>query len=406
MRWQLLVVQACVVIILSLFSRPSITAAEPATVASGRTVRIATYNVSLYGRTPDELLPRLTSGKDPQAIALASVIQTVRPDILLLNEIDYSEDAAAAKLFAKHYLAISQNELAPIEYPHIYAAPSNTGVDSSLDLNANGKLGEADDAWGYGTYPGQYAFAILSRYPIDHATIRTFQLLRWSQLPGALQPLWPLSQLPYYPSAVWKQLRLSSKNHVDVSIDVEGQRVHLLASHPTPPVFDGPEDRNGCRNHNEILFWKHYLDHAATDQASFQLKDDQGRAGGLDTAAHFVILGDLNSDISFGDSRASALRALMAHPRIHDPKPRRSGMPHDKPDDMALDTAAFAAGQARVDYVLPSTSLQVSKSEVFWPAVGDRQEAWIHASDHRMVWVDVILPPSSNPSSTPPTSSP
>jgi len=31
-----------------------------------------------------------------------------------------------------------------------------------------------------------------------------------------------------------------------------GQVIHILASHPTPPVFDGVEDRNGRRNHDEI----------------------------------------------------------------------------------------------------------------------------------------------------------
>ena len=35
--------------------------------------------------------------------------------------------------------------------------------------------------------------------------------------------------------------------------------VHVLASHPTPPSFDGGEDRNGRRNHDEIRFWADYV---------------------------------------------------------------------------------------------------------------------------------------------------
>ena len=37
------------------------------------------------------------------------------------------------------------------------------------------------------------------------------------------------------------------------------QTVHVLASHPTPPTFDGAEDRNGRRNHDEIRFWADYV---------------------------------------------------------------------------------------------------------------------------------------------------
>ena len=36
------------------------------------------------------------------------------------------------------------------------------------------------------------------------------------------------------------------------------ETVHFLVSHPTPPVFDGPEDRNGPRNYDEIRFWADY----------------------------------------------------------------------------------------------------------------------------------------------------
>ena len=35
--------------------------------------------------------------------------------------------------------------------------------------------------------------------------------------------------------------------------------MHLLVAHPTPPTFDGAEDRNGTRNHDEIRFWADYV---------------------------------------------------------------------------------------------------------------------------------------------------
>ena len=33
----------------------------------------------------------------------------------------------------------------------------------------------------------------------------------------------------------------------------------VLAAHPTPPSFDGPEKRNVARNRDEIGFWTAYL---------------------------------------------------------------------------------------------------------------------------------------------------
>ncbi|MDQ3106173.1 MAG: GAF domain-containing protein, partial [Actinomycetota bacterium] len=57
-----------------------------------------------------------------------------------------------------------------------------------------------------------------------------------------------------YSQAERDVLRLSSKSHWDVTLNIGGTLVHALVSHPTPPVFDGTEDRNGKRNHDEIRF--------------------------------------------------------------------------------------------------------------------------------------------------------
>ena len=40
-------------------------------------------------------------------------------------------------------------------------------------------------------------------------------------------------------------LRVSSKNHCDVAMRVGDKVIHILASHPTPPAFDGPAGREG-----------------------------------------------------------------------------------------------------------------------------------------------------------------
>ena len=80
-------------------------------------------------------------------------------------------------------------------------------------------------------------------------------------MPGALLPDDPATPAPadWYSPEELAVFRLSSKSHWDLPIDIDGRTVHFLVSHPTPPVFDGPEDRNGTRNFDEIRFWADYV---------------------------------------------------------------------------------------------------------------------------------------------------
>ena len=227
-------------------------------------MRVATYNTSLFSDEAGGLIRQL-EGDDAHARKIAAVLQKVRPDLVLLNEFDYDPAHRAADLFQQRYLDVAQpGGGEPLRYPYRYLAPVNTGVPSGLDLDRNGSVGaqgreRGNDAWGYGLHPGQYGMLVLSRFPIDEAGVRTFQLLRWSALPGATNPVDPTTRQPFYTDHVWAQLRLSSKSHWDVPVRTPGGTVHFLVSHPTPPVFDGPENRNGLRNADEIRLWHEYL---------------------------------------------------------------------------------------------------------------------------------------------------
>lgn len=358
--------------------------------AGSKAIRIATFNVSLYGKQSGQVLNRLRGGMNRKAIDLASIVQTVRPDILLVNEIDYDDGGMTVNAFGDEYLEISQNGLEAMNYPHRHAIPSNTGQPSMLDLDGNGQSTDANDAWGYGIYPGQYAMAVYSRFPIVASEIRSFLNYRWSQLPRALRPTFPRTGKAYYPDNVWTQLRLSSKNHTDIPIRIGTEVIHLLASHPTPPVFDGADDHNGCRNHDEIRFWTDYL---AGPSASY-LIDDSGKAGGLPEQALFVIAGDLNSDPESGDSRRSAIKALLGNKKLQDARPASIGASESTGEGNSHATASFGKGrQMRVDYVLPSRKLALRDAGVFWPSTNDRRSQWVAATDHRMVWIEVELSP-------------
>ena len=255
-------------------------------------VRFATFNVSMYDQSAGALAQRLASPEDPQAKAIAEIIQRVRPDVLLLNEFDYEEQGLAIQNFAKNYLAIGQNvsnsssgPAQPIEFPHHFYAPSNTGIHSGFDLDRSGAVvrqpGTSDyggDCWGYGEYPGKYAMLLLSRYPIDTQALRTFRNFKWRDMPRARLPSDPATEATneWYSEEILDDFPLSSKSHWDVPIKIAGQTIHVLASHPTPPTFDGPEDRNGRRNHDEIRFWVDYVGGGANPSTSTTTKASEG----------------------------------------------------------------------------------------------------------------------------------
>ena len=223
--------------------------------------RIATFNAALNRAAEGELVEDLSTPDDQQAANVAEILQRTRPDVVLLNEFDYVEGGAAVELFLNNYLHLSHNGAQPIDYPYFFIAPSNTGVPSGFDLDNDGTVGGANDAFGFGDFPGQYGMVLLSRFPIVEDQVRTFQNLLWAEVPGARLPDDPATPEPadWYSPDELAVLRLSSKSHWDVPIDIDGRTVHVLASHPTPPVFDGPEDRNGMRNADEIGFWADYI---------------------------------------------------------------------------------------------------------------------------------------------------
>lgn len=380
-------------------------------------IRVATFNIHDV-RTSD-----LRTGDNPRLKRIAEIIQRIRPNILFLNEIAYdtpegpdfqegAEPGSNAQRFVDLYLSVPQAPgLRPIRYNTLMARP-NTGFPSGHDLDRSGEIvsaypdpGVSDeagnpprqseegrafggDAWGFGTFPGQYAMALLvdPRLTIRDDQVRTFRLFPWSYIPGALRPIDPETGQPWYDEDVADTVRLSSKSHWDVPVELpNGAVIHVLCSHPTPPAFDGPEGRNKRRNHDEIRFWGDYLEDAG------YIIDDAGRPGGLAEDAHFVIVGDLNADPDEGSSLYNPVgRLLLANRRVSDAPAPVSDVQIDglDPDD----TARFAL---RVDYVLPSKTLRVIRSGVWRhpPSEG------VFPSDHFPVWVDLAAPaPASEPS--------
>ena len=361
----------------------------------GDVLRVATFNVSLYRDEAGQLARDLAAWTDPQLAAVAAIIGEAAPDILVLNEVDHDADGAAVRILKQR-----------LGYRFGLALESNTGLASGVDLDGDGRSDHAPgsreyggDAFGYGTHEGQYGIAVLSRFPLDEGALRTWRETLWRDAPGEAPPD------GFYSEAALEVLRVSSKTHAVLPVRVPGGPLHLVLAHPTPPGFDGAEDRNGRRNAAEIA-----LLHAIVDPRQRMPADDDGWTGGLQADDLFVIAGDLNADPADGDGYG-AMAALLANPVLTDPRPRAAGgvaaaaaqgeANAKQSGDPGLDTADFSDGRVgnlRVDYVLPSATLEVVDAGVFWPAEGEDGYAFVGpgwpvvSSDHRLVFVDVRLP--------------
>jgi len=363
-------------------------------------IRVATFNIALNRRTEGELLKELDGGASAKVSKVAAIIQMVRPDILLVNEIDF-DGGKTVESFQKNFLEKSQHDQAAIKYPYRYVHSVNTGIDTQIDLNGDKRVGTGNDAYGFGRFPGQYGMAVLSMHPIDSEKVRTFQNFLWKDMPGALLPKDPATGKDFYSKEATDIFRLSSKSHWDVPITVNSKTFHFLVCHPTPPVFDGEEDSNGKRNHDEIRLWSEYV----SSDCSW-LYDDAGTKGGLSDGKAFIVAGDLNADPNDGDSAAEAIEQLLNHKRIQaDTVPSSNGGKYfaekdgqanlSHKGDPTHDTSDFndkSVGNYRVDYVLPSKDFSISNQGVFWPTPDEPGAKLAKASDHRMVWVDVELP--------------
>ena len=310
-----------------------------AVAGSADTLRLALWHAQVSRDGPGLLLRDLAR-EEPDLVAFAQALGDA--DIIVLTRFDYDAQALAATAFA---------ELIGVGHDYVLPLKSNAGLPTGDDIDNDGRFGEPEDAQAYGRFPGQEALAVLSRFPIAHQDVRGFNDILWADLPGThAQP----------EDTGLADQRLSSGGHWIVPIDIPdsngvSQRLSLLIGHAGAPVFDGPEDRNGRRNLDELRLWDQILD------------GEHGPA----PEGPLVFMANTNLDPSRGEGYRDAMARFLDHPRWQDPLPDEITAHWDRP------------GPMRVSYLLPSSALRVRAARVQSPLTDE---------PHSLITVDIDWP--------------
>ncbi|MBY6114181.1 endonuclease/exonuclease/phosphatase family protein [Mameliella alba] len=304
-----------------------------ACAACAEPLRVATWHGDFSRKGPGLLLVEL----EKNAPDLTPIL-TIKPDVLLLTDFDY--DAGLVALGKLRDLVRDDGA----HYPHLFSARPNTGMPTGRDLDGDGRRGGPRDAQGFGWFSGQGGMAILSRHPVRLTADHTE--LPWRDTTDSLID----ARDPGYDVQ-----RLSSAAHWAIEVAAPEGVLTLLTLAATPPVFDGPEDRNGRRNRDEVLLWAHVLD---------------GTMGEIPDSP-VVLLGNLNLDPARGDGLHDAAERLLSHPRLQDPLPDSHSVTWD------------STGPMRVSYALPDRAFGVADAGVTPPSPD--------LGPHGLVWVDLIF---------------
>ena len=356
-------------------------------------LRVATYNAALSRDSAGDLFEQLSAPGTEDATEVAGIIQTVRPDVLVLTGIDADAGEKLAKAFNTNYLAVGGEERTGVTYPYFYTHQTNAGVDSGADLDRDGTIGGPGDALGYGQFPGQSSMIVYSKYPIKTAEIRDFSSLPWKNVPDNSIP-------EDFTELERNILPLSSVAHWDIPVEIDGQTLHVLAS-AAADVADTPHGQ--ARNNDQIRFWQDYL-----QSDTEYILDHRGDRGPLEDDAAFVIAGSLKADPEgHGPSDPTAISQLLASEALVDPHQERTlpptalgrgVLPNNADAEYHTAPDPENSGQTyRADYVLPDADLSVTNSGVLETGTA-RNDVYrgyfgIQSSDnlHHIVWADIAI---------------
>ena len=167
-------------------------------VAPGPSIRVATYNTSLFRNESGQLIRDLEGGENAQSKENCRGHPTRPPRRDAAERIRLRSRRPGGRDIL-HPVPERRTERLPAHrLPLSFHAPGQHGPAERSRLEQEWHNGRTLDAIGFGRHEGQYGMLVLSQYPIEEKAVRTFQKLLWRDMPEAKLPVDPQTGKPFY----------------------------------------------------------------------------------------------------------------------------------------------------------------------------------------------------------------
>ncbi len=302
---------------------------------------------------------KLKDGSD-QLKAVKEILSKHKFDLLSINEIQYDLPNVPNPSFT----TTAENPTTLAKYLDLKdfkdksIDPANTGLKAKkkenghyhIDPNAPQARASADQV-NFGTMPGQYSSALLSKYEI--ISKKVFSKILWSDFNAAID----LKEFRTADgSAFPESAELFDKNFSDITVSIDNKEVHIILLHTVAAFnFGNAKSPNYKRNRDQLRFLEWYL------TGSTDIPVNLPKIKPLKSTDYFVAVGDWNTAYdSTANPGSLILRRLFKKINMWIPPSKLS---------FTNEGSSYGAEPFRLmlDYIGTSKNIEVIKGEILHP---------------------------------------
>ncbi len=325
---------------------------------AGPRVRIFHYNIK-------ELSSEKILSDDPQFAAVREILALRDFDILSVNEIQYDLPGvpkAKFKTTGENLRLFARKMNRGLEDWNQSFHVANTGQNAKRLKNGNypddpslASHRALADQVNFGVFPAQYSTGMLTRYKIKSELV--IRELEWK----SFNPKIRLEEFRAGDGrALPQDMALFDKNFSDVTLEVEGQELHVILLHAVPSYhFGNPKSPNYERNRDQLRFLEWYV----TGSTDVEIALTEVKP--LKEGTNYIIVGDLNA--SYHDPKSlggEVLRRLAKKTKMWMTKPQytnEGGGYSNEPFRLML------------DYLFVSPNIKVKQGVILYSSAPRRQ---------------------------------
>lgn len=263
-------------------------------------INILHYNIK-------ELDSKKIKAVGPQLKAVKEIIKDHKPNVYSINEIQYDLPSSPSKEFKtkgtnlSSFLKIIDDSWDEKTWNQSFHQ-ANTGNHARKKKNGNyfsnfksKSSRHYADPVNFGIFPGQYSTGLSYKFPKKSEVVITG--LKWRSFNRNIKP-------HHYTKAngspLPKNMELFDKDFTDVTIDVKGKSVHLIALHTVPSFhFGNKKSPNYVRNRDQLRFLEWYT--TGSTDIKVTIKDITP----LPKGSLWIAIGDWNTDVLSGKNPGS-----------------------------------------------------------------------------------------------------